>query len=637
MTKLTEGEIKEYKKTVREALDVLGKKNMSLIIHGASFPSVPSFDTGFGSPNSEGAKNLINFAKDMYNSIQLGPGGKTKGVDSSPYTGTVFSNNPLFIDLHQLTQSKWGEILPEKTFKTLVENNPQKCINSTAYSYIYKEQEKALREAYKNFKTKNTLESLKKAFESYKKENAEWLEKDSLYEALSIKYGNDYWPLWSDEVDKNLYNPQNPEQEKAAKQRIEELKKEYCEEIEFYSFCQFAASKQKLEMREFALKNNIKLIADRQVAFSDRDFWAYQSLFLDGWMLGCPPDYFSKNGQAWGFPVMDPDKLFNKDGSLGKGGELLKALYKKMFGENPGGVRIDHIIGLVDPWVYKKGHKPMPEDGAGRLFSSPEHPKLSKYAIIGVEDLDHTLEPDKEYRVKTLSKEQIKQYGVLLEKIVIQAAKEEGLSKDCIICEDLGTLTHPVEKVMEELDLSGMRLVQFVDPEKPQHPYRGINTEPKSWIMAGTHDNEPIIFWAEKNINTHEGYLHSKNLAEDLVKNPEEREAYIDKILKNPKELAKAKMVELFASPPNNIQIFFTDFFGIRDVYNRPGTSGDQNWSLRLPNDFENLYFENLTKNEGLNLPEVLKEALETKDDSFVKKNASLIQKLDEFSKKLKS
>lgn len=47
------------------------------------------------------------------------------------------------------------------------------------------------------------------------------------------------------------------------------------------------------------------MIADRQVAFSDRDCWAYQSLFLKGWCLGCPPDYFSKDGQAWGFPVMD--------------------------------------------------------------------------------------------------------------------------------------------------------------------------------------------------------------------------------------------------------------------------------------------------------------------------------------------
>ena len=88
-------------------------------------------------------------------------------------------------------------------------------------------------------------------------------------------------------------------------------------------------------------------------------------------------------------------------------------------------MRIDHIVGLIDPWVYKAGKKPMPEQGAGRLYSSPEHPELSRYAIARNEDLDWTLESDKEKRVKTLSEEQIKLYGRLIEKIVIAAAKEK--------------------------------------------------------------------------------------------------------------------------------------------------------------------------------------------------------------------
>lgn len=87
-----------------------------------------------------------------------------------------------------------------------------------------------------------------------------------------------------------------------------------------------------------------------------------------------------------------------------------------MFRENPGGVRIDHIVGLIDPWVYKSGKKPKIEQGAGRLYSSPEHPELSKYAIAGMEDLDTELTADKEKRVKTLSKKQIKDYGRLIEK-----------------------------------------------------------------------------------------------------------------------------------------------------------------------------------------------------------------------------
>ena len=169
--------------------------------------------------------------------------------------------------------------------------------------------------------------------------------------------------------------------------KVEEL-------IEKYKLVQFIVAKQSEETREFAKKLGLKMIADRQVAFSDRDCWAYQSLFLEGWSLGCPPDYFSKDGQAWDFSVVDPEKLFNKDGSLGPAGELVKKLYLKMFKENPGGVRIDHTVGLIDPWVYKKGHKPKVEEGAGRLYSSPEHKDLNKYSIATSEDTDSEYKPD---------------------------------------------------------------------------------------------------------------------------------------------------------------------------------------------------------------------------------------------------
>lgn len=101
---------------------------------------------------------------------------------------------------------------------------------------------------------------------------------------------------------------------------------------------------------------------------------------------------------------MNPEKLYKADGSLDEGGILMKNLFKKMFKENPGGVRIDHIVGLIDPWVYKAGKKPKIEQGAGRLFSSPEHPELSKFAIATMDDLDMTLEADKEKELKLFQK-----------------------------------------------------------------------------------------------------------------------------------------------------------------------------------------------------------------------------------------
>lgn len=611
-------ECKKCKKVVRDALKALGKENFVLIMHGGSFPSRDGEDTGFGNMNSNAAKDIIDMSEGLFDAIQLGPAGKTKSSDSSPYTGTIFSGNPLFIDLKQLTTNDWNNILSEETFKKVVENNPKQNTGKTAYSYIYKAQNDALKEAWNNFKNSKKLQ---KEFDKFKKENEFWLENDSLYEALSIENKNDYWPVWKSKLDKNLLNPKSEEEKAESEKRISEIKEKYEDEIEFYKFCQFVLDRQLEETKKYAKKHDIKMIADRQVAFSDRDTWAYQSLFLPGWCLGCPPDYFSLDGQAWGFPVMDPEKMYNEDGSLGEGGILMKNLYKKMFKENPGGVRIDHIVGLIDPWVYKSGKKPMPEQGAGRLYSSPKHPELSKYAIAGVNDVDDTLEPDKEKYIKTLNHEQIKKYGRLIEKVVIAAAKECGLDKNAIVCEDLGTLTNPVDAVMKEYKLQGMRLTQFVKPEKPNHPYRCKNIEENVWAMVGTHDNEPISFWARSMVETEEGYLHVKNLVEDLYADADNKDELIWILTHDAESLRKVKLSEMFASKAKNIQIFFTDFFQIDDVYNKPGTSGDENWSLRLPNSKDD--------RNCIDLKEILAMAIHARGVDFEKKNRKVLEALE--------
>ena len=607
--------------TVKKALEILGKKNFVFIMHNGSFPSIPEEDTGFGTINSTAGHRFINYVSGLFDAIQMGPAGKTKSSDSSPYTGTIFSNNPLFIDLKQLTTEKWGKILSVKTFNEIVANNPNKGKNRTSYSYITKKQAQALSEAYANFIALNDKKAMAE-FESYKIENDSWLDKDSLYEALAIEHGTDFWPNWKSSVDKNLFNPKSNEEKIEYAKRIEEISKKYKKEIDEYKFIQFILFKQGEETEKYAASKGVKMVADRQVAFSDRDCWAYQSLFLEGWCLGCPPDYFSKDGQAWGFPVINPEKLYNADGSLGEAGILMKNLFKKMFRENPGGVRIDHIVGLIDPWVYKAGKKPMPEQGAGRLYSSPEHPELSKYAIAKIEDLDMTLTSDKEKRVKSLTEEQIKLYGRLIEKIVIAAAKEEGLTKDAIVCEDLGTLTNPVAAVMKQYDLLGMRLTQFTVPTEEDDPYRCKNITERCWAMVGTHDNQPVTLWAKSMVNTHEGYLHVKNLVEDLFAEEPDKDALIVRMTNDVNFLIETKLVELFACKAENIQMFFTDYFQMSQTYNTPGTSGDKNWSLRLPENFEEM--------TPINLPLLLKKAIIARGSAFANAHKEIIEELDE-------
>ena len=84
--------------------------------------------------------------------------------------------------------------------------------------------------------------------------------------------------------------------------------------------------------------------------------------------------------------------------------------------------------------------------------------------------------------------------------------------------------------------------------------------------------------------------------------------------------LTQTKLVEMFASKAENVQIFFTDFFNIKDVYNRPGTSGDENWSLRLPNNFREL--------PTINLAKILKLAIIARGKDFAEQNKAVIDEL---------
>ena len=110
-----------------------------------------------------------------------------------------------------------------------------------------------------------------------------------------------------------------------------------------------------------------------------------------------------------------------------------------------------------------------------------------------------------------------------------------------------------------------------------------------------------------------------------------ERDDLIVKLTTDAKALMNVKLAEIFASKAENIQVFFTDFFGIKDTYNKPGTSGDQNWSLRLPDNFEEVYCNNRSENGlALNLPLILKMAIEARGSKYASKHKGLLKDLEE-------
>ena len=208
--KLREEEKPEYTHAIKDALDYLGVKNMSMIIHGSSFPPEKR-DTSIGSPYSKGADKFVDFIKmNGFNSVQLGPGGSIGKKDPSPYISKVFAKNEMFIDLEPLKTSKYGKILSDETYNQLTTKNKEtkdKNYNYTDFNKAFSNYDVAMKEAYSTFKTKlasndKSAVKLNKEFSKFKEDNKSWVENDGLFKVLTKVNGSDDFEKWN-ETDKN--------------------------------------------------------------------------------------------------------------------------------------------------------------------------------------------------------------------------------------------------------------------------------------------------------------------------------------------------------------------------------------------------------------------------------------------------
>ena len=614
--RLNENEEKDYNEAIQKGLKVLDKE-LGMIVHNSTTPSKPIENTGIGSLLSENARaNFIPLlSKHGFSKIQQEPDNYRRSWNPSPYSPLTAGKNIYMIPLEKLSMEEYGNILPLAMLNLIVENRPNKDDNKVDFNYVVDSYDKALRVAYSNFlrhkEDNSTVAQLAAEFDTYKEENAEELEPQALFEILSKTHKTDDWKAWP-KVDRNLYNAKTEKQQAKASERLNQLRETNATEIDFYYFKQMLAEKEIEAAKATNEESGIRILGDSPIAFTPVEEWQNQGIFLKDIALGCPPDYFSADGQRWGFAVIDPDTIFNEDGSLGDGGKLMQKRYEKMFQSSSGGARIDHIIGLIDPFVYSTKEDKMTPENSGRLYSSPNHKMLGKYA-----------------------KSTDEEYAAILTKIVIPAAEKYGLTKDDIICEDLGEVTPPVARVMENLKLSGIAVTQF--------DYRGKYTAPEKIIMLGSHDNPSFIeftqgkFDAAETSETDKAKLEEKahKLAMDTCTEDDDFDEYEEKIGKDKKEFMLASFVELFTSPAKRVQVFFTDFFGIGKTYNKPGETEDC-WTLRMPDDIESEYEKNLREGNGFNLPEILARAIRHKGGKVSKENMELLANLDKYADILK-
>ena len=612
--RLREDEKPQFSKTMNEAFDYLGINTRALIIHGSSFPDEPSQSGQIGDYTVDTIKSknryigspyfnreFLEFAKmNGFNAIQLGPNGKLNKANNSPYKSSIYAKNELFVDYSRLKTKEYANILSDKDTESVsyISLKREGNYDMADFDGAKEVASTILKKAYNNFQTKLENDDpdairLNNEFESYKEKNNDWLEKAAIFSVLSDLHGTDKFIKWDSELDANLISEKESGNE-AAEFRYEQIKTTHNSKIDEYEFQQFITSKQEKEDKALREKEGMKYIGDLLVGYSYSDEWSNPDAFLKDWRVGA--EYGGKNDtpQTWGIPVLNPEKLFNEDGSLGASGQLLKQKVDSVL-EGVENIRVDNVMGLVDPYIYK---------------SSTVKPDGTIDRANGGY-MSHIAEVDPKHN-----------YSKILYNILLPSLRENNIDPKDVVWEDLGAQSQMFRDVFYDGKVDG----QVYEDEKMKGIMYSIgvqmekNGDNATYSFMSTHDNEPSARLLKQEwIKSNEGW-NPMYLAGFLVPPINDEKAKISsefckKIESEPKTKLKAKYAELFRGT-KNVQISFADFFGIDKVYNHAGRDDvKDNWKLRLNSDYQDTYYKSVeTENEpAMNMPELLGLAVNSK------------------------
>ncbi len=363
-----------------------------------------------------------------------------------------------------------------------------------------------LQEAGKQF-FKQATDVRKEAFDSFCTDNVEWLEDFSLFMAIRENFARKAWFDWPDEL--RTRQPQ-------ALQHWQEKLSQSCL---LYKYQQYIFSSQWNKIKHYANRNNIQIFGDIPifVAYDSADVWANQLFFqLDDQgrataVAGVPPDYFSKTGQRWGNPLYRWEKLAEEDFGWWQKRFEYQLTCSDM-------IRIDHFRGFQACWSI---------------------PATEKTAVNGHwEDV-----PGR----------------ALFENLMAQRPDLP------IIAEDLGVITPEVEKLRDDFNFPGMKILQFAFDSGPDNPYLPENHAVNSVVYTGTHDNNTTLGWWQS-----------------LAK--EQKDHVRDYLGKNKPEMPKELIRLAMASSANLCILPCQDILGLNASarFNTPGQArGNWSWQMK--------------------------------------------------------
>ena len=517
-------------------------------------------DLGIGDTKS--VSEAIDFcARNEIGVLQLLPINETGG-DNSPYNAI----SSIALDPVTLSLSPQSVPLIDQSFydKKLSEFKIDELrTGSVKYPLVKKLKTELLEHAFERFKEEKEGKEKETAqsFAQFKEENKDWLLGYSLFRTLVDEHNGDArWTLWEPEWQTHAISGETLK----SSPRANELK----EKAEFWSFVQYLCAKQWLEVKAHADQSSIALMGDIPFGISrySADTWTYPELFDLEWCGGSPPEtlfqgdqFVTKWGQNWGIPLYQWDA--HRDTDFDWWRKRIKHV-TKIFNY----FRIDHVLGFYRiygfPWI--------PE----RNVEFTELTKDEARKVTGGELPHFVPRDDQSDENKALNCKE----GEALLKVVIDAAGSAGL-----VAEDLGTVPDYVRPSLTKLGIPGFGIPifdRFYDTDRSYIPKEEM---PKLKLGTwGTHDHVPLATFYENLVtwwhgsDGNEGWLEVKRLMKYLGLDENNPPTKFDF------DLLKVFFESLLTAPCWLAVFMITDLFGLKQRYNEPGISGEDNWSQRL-------------------------------------------------------
>ena len=554
---------------IAQSLERLGVKRLLLAIHDISFPSDPDEDIGRGAPTTRAAARLFAYARSLgFTGIQLGPQGQTDAGNPSPYDATIFSRHLATIALSSFRAGgPYEGLVDSAVLDQLVTSGPTNHVHA----------HDASRRLVAEFASPHLRGH------AAQKGAERWIRPRAGRPSLRNRIGT--FIEEHEGAGRWLFSAQR-----------------HPESPFLFGLGQFLAHEEHARLRDVVGKLGLALYGDLHVGYSPQDASTQRLAFLPDYVMGAPPSRTNPAGQAWNYPILDPDQI-----DVGRARALFTARIDKMFAEYDS-IRIDHPHGLICPWVYRANtDDPSLEvrDGA-RLYESPGVPGLAGYAIAREDQIDHAKPRYHDHWVSALDDDQVARYARLFD-VVADSATRHGRSINDVSCEVLSTMPYPLGRVLERFGLGRWRVFQKANLDDAKDVYRVENAQRPDWVMLGNHDTQPILAviagWSAAR-----RAAWVRHLCQQLRMKPDarfERNGFV----------ATAMLATLFASEAENVSIFFADLFGETTRFNTPGTVSSENWCLRLPPDFDRLHRERLERGEAIDLSMALSLALDAREN----------------------